>query len=138
MSQILEKIRQEQVKKDGVPEFAIGDTVHVHVKIKEGDKERVQVFTGTVIARNGRGTTETFTVRRISYGEGVERIFPVHAPSLAKVQVEKSGRVRRAKLYYLRKLTGKATKLDEAVESDAVVAAKASAKAPKTPAKAKA
>ncbi len=129
MSKILDKIHQEQVKKDGVPEFTIGDTVHVHVKIKEGDKERVQVFTGTVIARNGRGSTETYTVRRISYGEGVERIFPLHAPSVAKVVVEKSGRVRRAKLYYLRKLTGKATKLDEAVEPDAVVAAKAKAKA---------
>ena len=124
MSKLLEKIRQEQVKKDGVPEFTIGDTVHVHVKIKEGDKERIQVFTGTVIARNGRSTTETYTVRRISYGEGVERIFPLHAPSVAKVEVEKSGRVRRAKLYYLRKLTGKATKLDENVEADAAPVAK--------------
>ena len=127
MSKLLEKIRQEQVKKDGVPEFTIGDTVHVHVKIKEGDKERIQVFTGTVIARNGRRTTETYTVRRISYGEGVERIFPLHAPSVAKVEVEKSGRVRRAKLYYLRKLTGKATKLDENVEADAAPAKKAKA-----------
>ena len=113
MSKLLEKIRQEQVKKDGVPEFTIGDTVHVHVKIKEGDKERIQVFTGTVIARNGRRTTETYTVRRISYGEGVERIFPLHAPSVAKVEVEKSGRVRRAKLYYLRGLTGKAARIKE-------------------------
>ena len=127
MSKLLEKIRQEQVKKDGVPEFTIGDTVHVHVKIKEGDKERIQVFTGTVIARNGRRTTETYTVRRISYGVGVERIFPLHAPSVAKVEVEKSGRVRRAKLYYLRKLTGKATKLDENVEADAAPAKKAKA-----------
>jgi len=125
MSKLLEKIRQEQVKKAGVPEFTIGDTVHVHVKIKEGDKERVQIFTGTVIARNGSGSTETYTVRRISYGEGVERIFPVHAPSVAKVEVEKSGRVRRAKLYYLRKLTGKATKLDEANEADVVTPAAA-------------
>ena len=123
MSKILEKIRQEQEKKDGVPEFTIGDTVHVHVKIKEGDKERVQVFTGTVIARNGRGSTETYTVRRISYGEGVERIFPVHAPCVAKVEVEKSGRVRRAKLYYLRKRTGKATKLDENAEPEVVQSA---------------
>ncbi len=126
MSKILEKIRQEQAKKEGVPEFTIGDTVHVHVKIKEGDKERVQLFTGTVIARNGRGATETFTVRRISYGEGVERVFPVHAPCLAKVEVEKSGRVRRAKLYYLRKRTGKATKLDEGAEAE-TPAAKAKA-----------
>jgi len=127
MSKILDKIRQEQVKKDGVPVFVIGDTVHVHVKIKEGDKERIQVFTGTVIARNGRSATETFTVRRISYGEGVERVFPVHAPCIAKVVVEKSGRVRRAKLYYLRKRTGKATKLDDSTEQDTAPVAKAKA-----------
>jgi large subunit ribosomal protein L19 len=116
MSKVLETIRQEQMKKDAVLEFAVGDSVRVHVKIKEGDKERVQVFAGTVIARDGRGATETFTVRRISYGEGVERIFPICSPSVAKVEVEKSSRVRRAKLYYLRSRTGKATKLDDEVE----------------------
>ena len=113
MSKVLDKIRQEQLKKEGTPSFSIGDSVRVHVKIKEGDKERVQVFAGTVIARNGSGATETFTVRRISYGEGVERIFPVNTPGVAKIEVEKSNRVRRAKLYYLRSRTGKATKLDE-------------------------
>ncbi|TAN37477.1 MAG: 50S ribosomal protein L19 [Verrucomicrobia bacterium] len=119
MSKILEAIRQEQLKKDAAPEFSVGDSVRVHVKIKEGDKERVQVFAGTVIARDGRGATETFTVRRISYGEGVERIFPICSPSVTKVEVEKSSRVRRAKLYYLRSRTGKATKLDDEVEPDA-------------------
>jgi len=123
MSKVLDKIRQEQLKKGGTPVFSIGDSVRVHVKIKEGDKERVQVFAGTVIARNGSGSTETFTVRRISYGEGVERIFPINMPGVAKIEVEKSNRVRRAKLYYLRKLTGKATKLDEEVEPTAHLAA---------------
>ena len=123
MSKVLDKIRQEQLKKGGTPVFGIGDSVRVHVKIKEGDKERVQVFAGTVIARNGSGSTETFTVRRISYGEGVERIFPINMPGVAKIEVEKSNRVRRAKLYYLRKLTGKATKLDEEVEPTAHLAA---------------
>ena len=116
MSKVLDKIRQEQLKKEGTPVFNIGDSVRVHVKIKEGDKERTQIFAGTVIARDGSGSTETFTVRRISYGEGVERIFPVNTPGLAQIEVEKSNRVRRAKLYYLRKLTGKATKLDEETE----------------------
>ena len=125
---IIEAITQEQLKKDR-GNFRVGDSVRVHTKVIEGDKERIQIFAGVVIGRRGHGIGETFTVRRISYGEGVERIFPLHAPSVAKVVVEKSGRVRRAKLYYLRKLTGKATKLDEAVESDAVVAAKAKAKA---------
>ena len=123
MSKVLDKIRQEQLKQGGTPVFGIGDSVRVHVKIKEGDKERVQVFAGTVIARNGSGSTETFTVRRISYGEGVERIFPINMPGVAKIEVEKSNRVRRAKLYYLRKLTGKATKLDEEAEPTAPPAA---------------
>ena len=112
-TKILEKINQEQLKKEGVPEFHIGDSLRVHVKIKEGDKERVQLYSGTVIARDGRGASETFTVRRISYGEGVERVFPVHSPSVAKIEVEKSGKVRRAKLYYLRKRTGKTSKVAE-------------------------
>jgi large subunit ribosomal protein L19 len=112
-TKILDKINQEQLKKEGLTPFCVGDTVRVHVKIKEGDKERVQVYAGTVIARDGHGSTETFTVRRISYGEGVERIFPVHAPSVAKVEVERPGRVRRAKLYYLRKRSGKTSKVEE-------------------------
>lgn len=113
---VLEKIDKEQARKGGAAEFGIGDTVRVHVKIKEGEKERVQVYAGTVIARDGRGSTETFTVRRISYGEGVERVFPLHSPHVAKVEVERKGRVRRAKLYYLRQATGKRSHVkDEAV-----------------------
>jgi large subunit ribosomal protein L19 len=111
-TKIFEKISQSQERKEGAA-FNVGDSVRVHVKIKEGDKERIQVFAGTVIARDGRGTTETFTVRRISYGEGVERVFPVHAPSVAKIEIEKSGKVRRAKLYYLRRRTGKNSKIEE-------------------------
>jgi len=83
------------------------------VKIKEGDKERIQLYSGTVIARDGEGANETFTVRRVSYGEGIERIFPINSPSIAKIEVEKSGRVRRAKLYYLRDRTGKTSKVAE-------------------------
>jgi large subunit ribosomal protein L19 len=113
MSAILEKIEQEQQKQDGIPSFTIGDTVKVHVKIREGGKERIQVFTGTVIARDGKRATETFTVRRISYGEGVERVFPVHSPNVVNVEVMRRGRVRRAKLYYLRKLSGKKSRLRE-------------------------
>ena len=93
------------------PQFAIGDTVDVHVKIIEGEKERVQIFTGTVIAQRGGGIGETFTVRRISAGEGVERTFPIHSPRVAKVVVKRRGRVRRAKLYYLRERVGKATRV---------------------------
>jgi large subunit ribosomal protein L19 len=94
-------------------EFAIGDTLDVHTRILEGDKERIQVFSGTVIARRGSGTRETFTVRRIVAGEGVERTFPIHSPKIAKVVVKRHGRVRRAKLYFLRDRTGKATRLAE-------------------------
>jgi large subunit ribosomal protein L19 len=96
------------------PAFGIGDSVRVHVKIKEGDKERVQVFAGTVIARDGGGANETFTVRRVSYGVGVEKVFPMHSPYLEKVEVERASKVRRAKLYYLRELTGKKARLREA------------------------
>jgi len=93
--------------------FAVGDTVDVHTRILEGSKERVQIFTGVVIARRGQGTGETFTVRRIVAGEGVERTFPVNTPKIAKIEVKRHGRVRRAKLYYLRDRTGKATRLRE-------------------------
>ncbi len=99
--------------RDGLPTFDIGDTVDVHVRILEGNKERVQVFNGTVIARRGEGVREMFTVRRIVQGEGVERIFPVNSPKIARVEVKRSGRARRAKLFYLRDRVGKATKLKE-------------------------
>jgi len=105
-------VEQKYAKKDP-PKFEIGDTVDVHVKIKEGEKERVQVFNGVVIARKGSGVRATFTVRRIVQGEGVERVFPLHAPSVVALKVRKHARVRRAKLYYLRGRVGKATRLEE-------------------------
>lgn len=104
---VIEKIESEQLKKDA-PQFNVGDTVKVHTRVIEGDKERIQVFSGIVIARKGTGINANFTVRRISYGEGVERVFPVHSPRIAKVEVERHGKVRRAKLHYLRNRTGKA------------------------------
>ena len=103
---LLEKIESEQFRKNPV-EFAVGDTVRVHTKVIEGDKERIQIFTGVVIGKRGRGLNEMFTVRRISYGEGVERVFPVHSPRVDKIEVERKGSVRRAKLTYLRKRIGK-------------------------------
>src|SRR5438552_1153707 len=103
---ILDKIESEQFRKNPV-DFAVGDTVRVHTKVVEGDKERIQIFTGVVIGRRGRGLNEMFTVRRISYGEGVERVFPVHSPRIAKIEVEQPGRARRAKLNYLRTRKGK-------------------------------
>lgn len=101
--------------KEDAPEIKIGTTVRVHVKIREGERERIQVFEGTVIAKNNSGIAETFTVRRISYGVGVERVFPVHSPNVAKVETVRNGRVRRAKLYYLRDRVGKAAKVKESV-----------------------
>ena len=101
--------------KDTTPEFGIGDTVRVHVKIREGERERIQIFEGTVIAKNNSGIAETFTVRKISYGVGVERVFPVHSPNVAKVEVVRNGKVRRAKLYYLRDRVGKAAKVKASV-----------------------
>jgi large subunit ribosomal protein L19 len=95
------------------PEFRAGDTVRVHVRVVEGDKERIQVFQGVVIARRGGGTRETFTVRKISGGIGVERIFPLHSPSIHRIEVVRRGKVRRAKLYYLRTLRGKAARIEE-------------------------
>ncbi len=106
------------IKKD-LPKFEVGDTVGVHCKIVEGDKERVQVFTGTVIGRRGSGTSEMFTVRRIVNNEGVERTFPIHSPRVGQVEVIRHGRVRRAKLYFLRDRVGKATRLKETKKAKA-------------------
>jgi len=110
---VVDKISKEQIKTENRPDFAVGDTVAVHVRIKEGDKTRTQVFSGTVIARKGRDVQETFTVRRISYGEGVERVFPINSPNVEKIEVERRGVVRRAKLYYLRGLSGKKARIKE-------------------------
>ena len=101
--------------KEDAPKIVIGTTVRVHVKIREGERERIQIFEGTVIAKNNSGIAETFTVRRVSYGVGVERVFPVHSPNVAKVEVVRNGKVRRAKLYYLRDRVGKAAKVKESV-----------------------
>ena len=106
MSTIIDIIEKEQQKTD-VTDFKVGDGVRVHTRVREGDKERIQIFAGIVIGRKGRGINETFTVRRISYGEGVERVFPINSPRIAKVDVEKPGRARRAKLNYLRQRKGK-------------------------------
>src|SRR5713226_3181728 len=107
---LLDKIESEQFRKNPM-EFGVGDSVKVHTKVVEGDKERIQIFSGVVIGRRGRGLNSTFTVRRISYGEGVERVFPLHSPRVDKVEVERQGNVRRAKLTYLRKRLGKGATL---------------------------
>ncbi|MBB5149886.1 MULTISPECIES: 50S ribosomal protein L19 [Ureibacillus] len=112
MSNIIAEITKEQLRTD-LPEFRPGDTVRVHVRIQEGNRERIQVFEGVVIKRRGGGISETFTVRKISYGVGVERTFPVHTPKIAKLEVVRRGKVRRAKLYYLRNLRGKAARIKE-------------------------
>lgn len=104
---------EESQYKDAIPEFRPGDTVKVHVKVVEGTRERIQVFEGVVIRRRGGGLSETFTVRRVSYGVGVERTFLLHTPRIDKIEVVKRGRVRRARLYYLRKLRGKAARIEE-------------------------
>lgn len=112
MSSIIEAINQENVK-SSIPEFNVGDTVKVMIKVIEGDRERLQAFEGIVIARKHGGISETFTVRRISFGVGVEKTFPIHSPKVADIQVVRRGKVRRAKLYYLRARTGKAAKVKE-------------------------
>ncbi len=133
---ILDKIESEQFRKDK-HDFGVGDSVRVHTKVVEGDKERIQIFAGVVIGRRGRGLNSTFTVRRISYGEGVERVFPVHSPRVDKIEVERQGAVRRAKLTYLRKRLGRGATLVKERETTAAEketkaahkkAAKASAK----------
>lgn len=108
----IQQIDQEGLRSDLTP-FKIGDTVRVHVRIVEGDKKRIQVFPGTVIARKGNGGSEMFTVRRVSYGVGVEKVFPTHSPHIEKIEIERSAHVRRAKLYYLRSLAGKKARLRE-------------------------
>jgi large subunit ribosomal protein L19 len=111
VSQVIDKINAEQIEGSNVPDFGVGDTVRVHVRIREGEKERIQAFSGTVIARDGSGNNETFTVRRVSHGVGVERVFPVYSPHLAKIEIERKGKVKRAKLYFLRNLTGRKARM---------------------------
>ena len=112
MSNIIDVLEQEQLKND-IPAFCPGDTVQVHVKVVEGTRERIQVFEGVVIKIKGGGIRETFTVRRVAYGVGVERTFPLHSPRIDKIVVKRHGKVRRAKLYYLRERTGKAARIKE-------------------------
>ncbi|MCL6479666.1 MAG: 50S ribosomal protein L19 [Peptococcaceae bacterium] len=113
---LIQSLEQEQIRND-IPAFRPGDTVRVHVKVIEGGRERIQVFEGVVIRRRGGGLGETFTVRRVSYGVGVERTFPVNSPKIEKIEVVRRGQVRRARLYYLRKLRGKAARIREKVRS---------------------
>jgi large subunit ribosomal protein L19 len=110
----LKLIAQDSLKAEK-PSFEIGDTIRIGVKIREGERERIQEFEGTVIAKNGSGISETFTVRRVSYGVGVERVFPIHSPNVADVKIIRRGKVRRAKLYYLRDRVGKASKVKEKI-----------------------
>lgn len=119
---ILDRIESEQFRKERA-DFGVGDSVRVHTKVVEGDKERIQIFSGVVIGRRGHGLNETFTVRRISYGEGVERVFPLHSPRVDKIEVERKGHVRRAKLTYLRKRLGKGATLVKEKEAKVVVEA---------------
>ncbi len=130
MSQELLKKAVQKDLKDNVPDFGIGDTVSVGVRIVEGDKERIQNFVGTVIARRGSGISETFTVRRIVNNEGLERVFPIHSPSVTEIKVLRQGRVRRAKLYYLRGRLGKATRIKEATSGPKVRDKKAARQPP--------
>ena len=112
---LIKELSAKQMKADA-PQVSVGDTVKVHVKVKEGARERIQLFEGTVIARHGGGVGETFTVRRVAYGVGVEKTFPLHSPNVAKVEVIRHGKVRRAKLYYLRDRVGKSSKVKELIE----------------------
>ncbi len=113
---IIKALEQEQLRTD-LPTLSIGDYVKVHLKVKEGSRERIQIFEGTVIAKKGAGLKETFTVRRVSYGVGVERILPVHSPKIAQIEVVRKGKIRRAKLYFLRERVGKASKIKEKLEA---------------------
>ncbi len=137
MQNRLLSVVEESSMKPSVPKFDIGDTVDVHVRILEGDKERIQIYNGVVIGRSGSGTREMFVVRRIVQGEGVERKFPIHSPRIADIVVKRSGKVRRAKLYYLRERSGKSVRLKERfTTSVAATEAKAAAKAERKAAKA--
>jgi large subunit ribosomal protein L19 len=129
---LLDKIQSEQFRKDEA-KFNVGDAVRVHTKVVEGDKERIQIFAGVVIGKRGRGLNETFTVRRISYGEGVERVFPVNSPRVDKIEVEREGSVRRAKLTYLRNRVGKGATMvkEKEVTAEAAAEAKSARKAAK-------
>ena len=113
MANLIDQIEKENMK-ESVPVFSVGDTVRVNVRIKEGDKERIQAFEGVVIARKNGGVRETFTVRKISYGVGVEKTYPIHSPKIASIEVIRKGKAKRAKLYYVRNLTGKAAKIKSA------------------------
>jgi large subunit ribosomal protein L19 len=132
MNPIIQEITASQVKKDITP-FKVGDGVRVHTKVREGDKERVQVYAGIVIARKGHGIHETFTVRRLSYGEGVERVFPVNSPNIEKIEVERESEPMRARLYYLRRRTGKAAMAIKEKDRAAVIHAEKVAAAKSTP-----
>jgi large subunit ribosomal protein L19 len=133
-NRLMTLVEQGSVKQS-VPKFEIGDTVDVHVRILEGDKERIQVYNGVVIARSGSGTREMFVVRRIVQGEGVERKFPIHSPRIADIVVKRSGKVRRAKLYYLRERSGKSVRLKERFSSGASATEARAAKAERKAAK---
>lgn len=126
------QIPQEGLK-TGLPDFRPGDTVRIHNKVVEGDSERIQYFDGVVIGRKGSGISETFTVRKVSFGVGIERIFPLHSPRVDKIEVLKQGKVRRAKLFYLRDLSGKAARVDERVSPEAAAVAKPAAEAKAAP-----
>jgi large subunit ribosomal protein L19 len=127
INKLIEVVEKDHLKKDNIPTFDIGDTVDVHTRIIEGEKERIQIFSGTVIMRRGKGINETFTVRRIVNNEGVERIFPRHSPFIAKLVVKRGGASRRAKLFYLRDRVGKAVRLSEKKKEKAEKPAKAEA-----------
>ncbi len=113
MPDIMKLVESNEIKRTDIPSFGPGDTVKVHVKVKEGDKERIQIFQGVVISRRGGDSRQMFTVRKVSGGIGVERMFPLYSPTIDKIEVERHGRVRRAKLYYLRDLRGKAARIEE-------------------------
>jgi large subunit ribosomal protein L19 len=137
MNPIIQEITASQVKNDITP-FKVGDGVRVHTKVREGDKERVQVYAGIVIARKGHGVHETFTVRRLSYGEGVERVFPVNSPNIEKIEVERESEPMRARLYYLRRRTGKAAMAIKEKDRSALIHAEKLAAAARSAANAKA
>ena len=137
MNSLIEAIERDYMKKE-VPVFSVGDTVKVLVKVVEGTRERLQAFEGIVIARRSGGVRETFTVRRVSFGVGIERIFPLHSPRIDRIEIVKKGKVRRAKLYYLRNLSGKAAKIKEVITVKKDVLAKKEKTAKAKPAKEKA